>query len=147
MNHERFAWRSDAGPPPGTVFFLVLATVIGGAILLVQLYPFDFASDASAPFLGLVYGGVGSVLGHAVLFVPLGVVEAALARRFMGRSGPLVLLVVTIDAVLLGLICEAGQHWLPARSSSMIDLCANTIGAVAGYLVLTTCFDGGRVAP
>jgi hypothetical protein len=119
-------------PPAGTGKWLLGTFLVTVAILLVQLYPYRFAAGAP-PFLGLRHAGALAVLGQVALFVPLGIVEARLARLALGFAGGALALLVAIDAALLSLICQTAQYWLPDRTSSVIDLAANTLGGVLGY--------------
>lgn len=119
-------------PPPHVGRWALGALAVAAAILLIQLYPYAFA-DPRGPFLAVRHGGAGWVLAHVVLFLPLGFTEAYVARRVLGGASLLALLLVTVDGLLLGLICETAQHWLPARTSSLIDLAAGTLGAGLGY--------------
>lgn len=128
----------DTRWPTGTGLWLLAALAVAAAIAFVQLFPFDFTAVRLGPFLALSHGGYLTVLGQVAIFVPLGAVESRLARRIVGGWGVLTLAAVSLDAMLLGLACETAQVWLPGRSSSLIDLCADTIGGVAGYLLATS---------
>ncbi|MFW6060018.1 MAG: VanZ family protein [Phycisphaeraceae bacterium] len=118
-------------PPPGTGRWLGATFGVAVAILLVQLYPYDFAAGGS--LYALQHGGYLNVLGQVALFVPLGLVETQLVRRLLTGAGGVLVLLVTLDGVLLSLVCETVQFWLPARTSSIVDLAANTLGVVVGY--------------
>lgn len=125
----------EPGPPalPPRVGRWMLATLgVTLAILAVQLYPYRFTAGAG-PFLGMVHPGPWGVLGQVALFVPLGVVETQLVRRLFGYAGGLVALLITLDGAVLSLIGQSAQYWLPDRTSSLIDLVANTFGTVIGY--------------
>ncbi len=102
------------------------------AILLVKLYPFHFAAGAG-PFIGLRYGGKLAVLGEVALFVPLGFVETQLTRRLFFAAGGLIGFLVVLDGVLLSMVGETAQYWMPAHVSSLVDLIANALGAAIGY--------------
>ena len=119
-------------PPPGLGRWMLAALAVTIAILLVQLYPYRFASGAG-PFLGMEYRSHLLVLGQVALFVPLGMVETHLVRRIFGSVGGAMALLVTLDGAILGLICQSAQYWIPARTSSAIDLAANALGTVIGY--------------
>ena len=119
-------------PPAGTGRWMLATVAVGVMILLAQLAPFDFAGGAG-PFFALRYAGWLAVAGQVALFMPLGFVETQLAGRFMPRAGSLLVLLVALDGLLLSLIGETVQHWLPARTSSAVDVAANTLGTVIGY--------------
>jgi len=119
-------------PPPGTGKWMLATLIVSVAIMLTKLYPFDFAAGAG-PFFALRPVGYLVVLAEIALFIPLGFVETHLARRVLGHGGTTLVLMVAIDALLLSLVGETVQHWLPARTSSTLELAANTLGAVVGY--------------
>lgn len=125
-------------PPAGTGPLLWLTLAVASVIVCVQLLPFDFQVKGPAGLLALTCSGPIALLGQVALFVPLGVEEGQLTRRILVRPQVLGLLVVTVDTAFLALICETAQLWLVSRSSSVIDLCANMIGGVVGYLLVAT---------
>lgn len=120
--------------PSGIARRFALTLAVWLAILLTQLYPFRFAAG-TGPLFALYPCSAWAVLGQVALFIPLGLSEASLARRLLGRPSRLILALVFLDAMILSLIGETAQHWLPDRSSSLIDLAANTLGAVIGYMI------------
>lgn len=122
----------DGPLPPRSGPWLVATLVVSIAIVAIQLYPYRFAAG-SPPFLGLYHAGYLAVLGQVALFVPLGFVETQLARRLFGFAGGALAVLVALDGAVLALICQSVQYWLPDRTSSLIDLAANTLGTVVGY--------------
>lgn len=116
---------------------MVASMALWTVVLAVKLYPFAFASAGAGGegLLSLAARPGGTIAWQIALFVPLGVIEAQVARRLLtGFSGATLMLVV-LDAGLLSLVGETAQWWLPARTSSIIDLAANAIGGVVGYLL------------
>lgn len=130
-------------PPPGTGRWMAAALALWLALLLGKLYPFRFASAGSGGegLLSLVDRPGATVLWQVAMFVPLGAIEAQLARRLLGRFSAATLVLVTLDAALLSLIGETLQWWSPDRASSAIDLAANTLGGVLGYLLSLHAYD------
>ena len=119
-------------PPPGTGRWLLATLAVSVAILLTQLYPYDFAAG-SGPLFSMRPVGYLALLANIALFIPLGFVETHLARRLLAHGGTTLVLMVAIDGLLLSVVGEAVQHWLPARTSSTLEIAANTLGAVIGY--------------
>ena len=68
---------------------------------------------------------------NMAMFVPIG---WGLLRtvRALGVSSPMHLAAVAGAAGLFSLLMETVQFWLPARYSSVIDVAANTVGALLG---------------
>ena len=138
----------DVRPPVvrGRLLMSLLAVVL---ILVVGLYPFDFQSRGGDRWLALADWDGLALVGNVILFMPLGFFEAGLAAVMLSRAfgaggnatargslgrGNLVMLLVIIDAALLGLIVETLQLWLPAQSS-ILDLVANTLGGTSGGIL------------
>jgi VanZ family protein len=67
---------------------------------------------------------------NVAIFVPFGLLGAWVV---VPRRG--LLLVVVAAAALLSLGIETGQHYLPWRYSSWIDMVANTAGATLGAVL------------
>ena len=106
------------------------------AVLVALLWPrhVDGAATwlASAPASGGA-GGVGGVvwwalqdLGNIALFAPLGIALAWWSRR------PLFAL---LAGATVSLVCEAAQHWIPTRHTSLQDVLWNVLGTLAGVAV------------
>ena len=142
---------------------MLLAVLATALVLFVGLYPCDFQSRGGEQWLALADWDVLGLLGAAALFVPLGFFESGLAcavlmRTFAPQSadaesgqefdprgsdpqirgrawGNLVMLLVVMDAALLGLIVETLQLWLPGQQSSVLDLVANVLGGTLGGMV------------
>lgn len=68
----------------------------------------------------LEYGVLGFLLAHAAF--------RTWPRHHHARTGALAILI----AVLWGLLDEIHQAFVPGRSSDVLDLAADTLGAVAG---------------
>ena len=120
--------------PPGTGSRFLLTCLIGLVLLTVLLYPFNFQAERTGCWLAVTHPSVLSIIANVILFVGLGLCEAWLAQHVLGRHGWLILF-VAIDAALLSLLIETVQLWLPGRDSSVIDLLANTLGAVFGGML------------
>ena len=119
-----------------------LATLgVAAAILLIQMMQFNFQMQSGGRFLALSHEGFRTLAAQAALFVPLGLTEGVLSLRVFGRHPLFAVLVVLVDAVGLAFVCETAHHFLPERSSSVIDLTACTIGAMVGFVVLSTFQD------
>ena len=147
-------------PPPaprrGTGRALLPALLALVLVLVVGLYPYGFQSRGGGRWLALADVDAWGLLVSIALFIPLGFFEGRLAgvvlwQHLRGQAGQgrdargelrddaagrqrgnLVMLLVVMDAALLGLIVETLQLWLPDQHSSILDLIANTIGGTVG---------------
>ncbi len=118
--------------PTGTGRRLLLALVVDVLVLLALIWPFDFAAPAAGSVGALPPTSVWQLLLGFALFVPMGFFEARLAVRFV-RSRNVALFAVVADAIVLALIGETVQLWLPARDSSLIDIVTAVMGAIVGF--------------
>jgi len=112
-----------------------LGGLVALLILAVQLYPYNFRNPGAGELFSREHRGAWAVLSQIALFIPMGVIETELVRRFLGRTIFMTVMLVALDAVLLSLLCETAQYWLPDRHSSLIDIVAATTGGVLGYLL------------
>jgi glycopeptide antibiotics resistance protein len=78
---------------------------------------------------------------NIAIFAPIGWGLHRTVRSF-GASPPGLVTVVGIAAGLFSLLMETVQFWLPARYSSVLDVAANTVGALLG--AWTAARYGGR---
>ena len=75
---------------------------------------------------------------HIALFALIG---AAIGLA-SGRSGVRMVLLAVAGALLLGLVDEWHQGFLPGRNAGLDDLAADLLGALAGALGLAFCQRG-----
>jgi len=109
----------------------------GYALLVLWMLTYPFALEQAGvdkPFLGEVEIHKINTLSNILVFVPLGVMGALLAR-LRGRSLALAVVRMTITAGLMSLVVEWVQIGLEQRASSLIDLIANTLGGTIGAIV------------
>src|SRR5215471_113460 len=107
-------------------------------IVLGTLAPFDFGATGAVhehSFKVFQYGAYErdpfDFVFNVLLFVPFGVLlnrEAERRRSTLASTA----LVAAAFGFLLSFIVEYFQEFLPSRDSSLIDVVANTLGAVAG---------------
>ena len=83
---------------------------------------------ASRPWLSL------DVALNVAIFVPLGWLLARVGHS-RGLSRPGVIVLAAVGCGALSLSAETVQFFLPSRHSSVIDVVANTAGAVLGAVV------------
>jgi len=100
--------------------FLVYITLI---ILLFTLNPFYFAMPEQ--FSIKLESSFGNLYNNILLFLPLGF----LYRVTIGRRGAMVM------GLGLSLSIEILQLFIPARTTSIVDVLANTLGAGLGALL------------
>jgi len=120
--------------------WMLLTTLLAALILLVNLYPFDFQPRGGGRGLELRPGMARTLVLSMSLFTAFGYFEAKLARAmfirwFSGRWVDRVVILVLIDVVLLSLLAEAAQLWLPDRQSSVFDLLCHTLCGTLGGIV------------
>jgi len=68
-------------------------------------------------------------------FIPLGLVLSVWLQACKGPSARYIILLPVVFCFGLSLVMEIGQAWIPSRSSSMLDLAFNTLGAWMGAAV------------
>ena len=88
----------------------------------------------SSPWKGfkLDKGGIEDTVLNLVGFIPLGFVFSLTLGGAFKKKAPYITLFLCI---LVSLIIETVQAWMPSRSSSQLDLMCNTAGAVIGIFV------------
>ena len=136
--HQRFSMPAPAaasvyynfGEPPGAG--VVDLSGRGNDLLLPEirqpLQP-DFAR------LSLQASSPEDMLVNALGFMPFGFLLAwVLGSRSRLTGGRVLIVVMTLSGLLSGAI-EVSQAWLPARTSSMLDLILNISGAVCGAMI------------
>ena len=84
-----------------------------------------------APWKGFIFvnGSVEDILWNIVGFIPLGFIAAATCDK-AGSKHSIVIAVTFCFTV--SLLIEIIQAWLPSRSSDLLDLILNTLGALLG---------------
>jgi glycopeptide antibiotics resistance protein len=117
-------------------------------ILFLTFYPFRFALRSShlahsSPFLlgGVAKGGSRELLDdtlNILLFMPFGfgVSEKLRERGWTGRT---IFIATWIVGFLLSYSIEFTQQYTPSRQSRWEDVCTNTTGAIAGFLLFVLC--------
>lgn len=74
------------------------------------------------------------VVLNVIAFIPLGFVLAAVLRGWGGPLKAHALLTAAGLCVLTSLFIEISQSWMPSRSSTLLDLILNTLGALTGVV-------------
>ena len=110
----------------GVLFLLYL-----GGILFMGLYPHAAGVHRTSVLLGWGYSW-GDVIINVLGFVPLGFLAMGLPAE-MRRTGFWQSLGWVVAFCLCVSLCiEIVQYFLPGRSSSMVDVLTNTLGALVG---------------
>jgi glycopeptide antibiotics resistance protein len=141
----------------GTTAWVLLIGIWLGSLILINWQPFDFTTDparfatadglltdentavygwrrmAWAPLVdyywGSKYNALDQFLQKSLSFAPLGVLMALMLHGgTRPGAGPLVVVV----ALIVGLVIEAGQYFIPARHSSTSDMLIECFGAWLG---------------
>ncbi len=113
--------------------FAALAVVVLTYWMLV--YPFDFQAHAVNQWLGNNRIGKLNTLANIALFVPYGVVTAWWWVKRQRCGCRVVVTGVFLGAIVLSLLAETSQVWLPVRASSIVDIVANALGGLLGAFV------------
>ena len=109
----------------------VLFLLYLGGILFMGLYPQAASVHRPGVLLGWGYS-YGDVIINVLGFVPLGFLAMGLLAE-MRRTGFWQSLgSVVAFCLCVSLAIELVQYFLPGRSSSMVDLLTNTLGALVG---------------
>ena len=69
-------------------------------------------------------------------FVPLGFLLAVVLMQSGSLGAKAVFRLTVVFCFMLSLGIEVAQAWLPSRSSSLLDLVMNTVGALVGALIV-----------
>ena len=121
---HRLPWKKKT--VTGVLFLLYL-----GGILFMGLYPHAASAQRTSVLLGWDYNG-GDVIINVLGFVPLGFLAMGLLAE-MRRTGFWQSLGwVVAFCLCVSLSIELVQYFLPGRSSSMVDVLTNTLGAFVG---------------
>ncbi|MAE63175.1 MAG: hypothetical protein CMJ18_02780 [Phycisphaeraceae bacterium] len=131
--NDRIPDHREAPFPPGTGGWSVVTLAIGAATLVCLAWPFQFTARAG-PWLAVTHPTGVEIAVMVALFIPIGVAEGFLGSRILPRHGWVVLL-VAVDVGVLALIGETMQLWIPARTSSIVDVVCAMIGGTIGGLL------------
>jgi glycopeptide antibiotics resistance protein len=123
----------------GAAAFLFVAFAVWGS-----LFPFDVrplsAGDALALFWSAWQTGPASwsrsdFASNVLLFIPIGLFGCATFDRWWPDRHTRAILTVLVLAVLLSSWLEVAQALVPSRTSSVVDVLAETLGAAAGLVL------------
>ena len=79
---------------------------------------------------------VQDVMLNVLGFVPFGFLIMATLLKAKHRYHRYDVLIAAMLCFLVSMSIEAGQAWMPSRSSHMLDLMLNTLGGVIGIRIL-----------
>lgn len=121
---------------PSVLLVLWALFIVYGTML-----PFNFSGDLATAGRKLrsvgdtlhAHASIADVVSNVLLFVPWGILFAwMLGNR--GYSAVVTGIVATAGGVLLSGLVELAQLFLPSRTTSLIDLGTNTLGAALGAI-------------
>lgn len=124
---------------PARTTLAILYGMLAGLICLGSLFPFDFHQSAAtagrlAIFLQIFrWSDWPDIIGNVLLFFPLGILGAILARRMSKPN--MVCVVLTVGGIALAFVLQMLQLYLPSRTAALSDVLTNTIGLMAGNAV------------
>jgi VanZ family protein len=114
-----------------------LLAAVSALIVYGSFYPFDVvppADPTSAIRLfftnGQLWTSRGDVLGNVGLFVPFGM--AGVYGASPGRARVRAAILTVAGGLLLALLIQVGQIWVPSRSAVLSDVLWNAAGVVIG---------------
>ncbi len=108
------------------------------AVLLLALIAGTLFIGGAQPFAVNLIPAPWDKFAHIALFA---VISAAIGLA-SGRAGTSMVLLAVAGTLLLGLVDEWHQGFLPGRNAGLGDLAADLLGAVAGALGLAFCQRG-----
>ena len=118
---------------PSLPRLMLLCVLVLLATWAAMMWPFNFG-PRDGVWLSMQPREPAQLLLRMLLFVPLGFCEAWLVGNAL-RVRNAALVMVAIDAALVSIIGETAQWWLPGRTSSLLDVVANTLGGVVGGML------------
>jgi hypothetical protein len=125
-------WRFTPRPiPDRTRWFLTLSIL---AILTATLKPQQIDTYGPNGFCLLCFWDTVDILANVLLFVPLGM---ALIFGGIGSRWGLII------SAGLSLMVEVTQLWIPGRTSTLMDVAFNTLGAGLGIVVARSWLGDG----
>ena len=105
--------------------YLTLSIVWGGVIVyLLIIYSPKFGLPTSFPFLDKVV--------HFILFFIQSIFITNTIYEYRNRNNRILLIVSIIFLLLLGVIIEIQQIYLPYRTFEIMDLISNFVGVLCG---------------
>lgn len=105
--------------------YLTLSIVWGGVIVyLLIIYSPKFGLPSSFPFLDKVV--------HFILFFIQSIFITNTIYEYRNRNNRILLIVSIIFLLLLGVIIEIQQIYLPYRTFEIMDLISNFVGVFSG---------------
>ena len=97
----------------------------------------------SAPWKGFKFDkkGIEDIVLNLAGFIPLGFFFILTLGRLHGAAKKKTVFITLFLCVLVSLIIETAQAWMPSRSSSQLDLMCNTAGSVIGIFMAWWVFE------
>ncbi|MEX2217000.1 MAG: VanZ family protein [Phycisphaeraceae bacterium] len=148
--HDTTRWNDPAHLSATAKRWLTMLVLLAAFMTMwLLLYPFDFQQRPATAWLGerhLSQLHRINFVSNLVLFLPLGLLAGWRMALKPARSRVMAIVLVTLMAGTLSLVGETLQQWLPAesavhngirppRTSSLLDLIANTFGAAIAAAV------------
>lgn len=116
--------------------FVSLFIYIAGMFYLVLVPHHYHHHHANSVMLGLAGFSMVDFCLNVIGFMPLGYLLMSLLSQFTAKyKQTMTLIVVFLTGVLLSFLIEISQHYIPGRTSSLIDVAANGLGTLSGILI------------
>lgn len=127
----RYLWLPDQARWDGILFVGYLAGLMVAGLRGGYVYHLN-----EAVLFGMNSFSVRDLVVNVAGFIPLGFLGVSLMRHRIQATASLRLLIMaTLLGFVASLFIEVGQFlWVPGRFSSLVDLSANTLGALIGAL-------------
>jgi glycopeptide antibiotics resistance protein len=139
------------GAPTTQRVYAAAAALFAAFAVWGSLFPFDFHAvpwrDAVATFwstwqVPVARWSISDFVSNVLLFVPIGLFAAAVVvgAPFQGALGglkarPYIAVVVVCGALVLSTVIELAQAFVPWRTPSVVDVAAETVGAICGVVL------------
>lgn len=104
------------------------------ALKIPECFPVLVKQILSAPWknIGFTKNSIIDITINLIGFIPLGFILYALVYNFCELSQNRILFIIVIVSMIVSLLIEITQAWIPSRSSQSLDLILNTAGGYFG---------------
>ena len=107
--------------------------LLWGPVAILVAYQFWLSSQSTLPSPGFAFPHLDK-LEHAAYFFVMGLLAFRAARFGEGWSPRTSLLAVVLGGLLLGILDEFHQSFVPERGAEALDIAADTAGALAAAI-------------
>jgi glycopeptide antibiotics resistance protein len=115
-------------------------------LFILTMHPYEFSGvlfkevlnqDFGALLRFILYFDVFDILNNFLLFIPFGILLFFLITQLKREKQRFSLWIPVLSAAVISSSIESAQLFLPDRSASVIDIIANTCGALIGFCCIS----------